>query len=182
MKISTGEPRITDSGKFKVDKFFYDELKRIVELKPWHREAELIKFLGELSPIQQRTGQQNKALHKFFTLLAESLNLSGLEMKKVLQGEIWWTPHSVKENLWRPVQKAMTGIESTTELEKQVDIDKIHEQLMHRLSEKHEVEWIEFPHEKKEEKVVEKIEIDYPDSDVTPEDIDKAFDNYKSNV
>src|SRR3990167_3370994 len=93
--------------KTKVDNFFYQELKRIVELKPWHREAELIKFLNELSPIQQRTPQQNKGLHLFFTQLAEALNLAGLEMKVVLKGDtqIWWTLETVKEYLWRPLQK-----------------------------------------------------------------------------
>ena len=153
--------------KTKVDNFFYQELKRIVELKPWHREAELIKFLNELSPIQQRTPQQNKGLHLFFTQLAEALNLAGLEMKVVLKGDtqIWWTLETVKEYLWRPLQKVMFQKESTTELEKQVEIDKIHEQLMHLLGEKHGVEFIPFPVEKKLE---EKTEIEYPTEEYNP--------------
>lgn len=152
-------------SKIKVDKFFYDELKRIIELKPWHREAELVKFFSELDPIQQRTGQQNKALHKFFSMLSESLNLAGLEMKVVLKAntEIWWTMESVKEYLWRPLQKVMFGKESTTELEKQVEIDKIHEQLMHILGEKHGVKYIPFPVETKKEEIKE---IDYPENDL----------------
>lgn len=95
-------------------------------------------------------------------MLAEALNLAGLEMKVVLKSdtEIWWTMESVKEYLWRPIQKAMFGKESTTELEKQVEIDKIHEQLMHLLAEKHGLEWIDFPADKKEEKPKE---IEYPE-------------------
>ena len=149
-------------SKIKVDKFFYNELKRIMGLKPWHREAELVKFLNELDPIQQRTGQQNKALHKFFSMLSESLNLAGLEMKVILKAEteIWWTMESVKEYLWRPLQKMMYGKESTTELEKQVEIDKIHEQLMHLLGEKHGIEYIPFPSEP--EKKEEIKEVEYP--------------------
>ena len=168
MKISIGEPQIDSKGKFKVDKFFYDELKRIVELKSWHREQALLKFLNELSPIQQRTGQQNRALHKFFSMLSETLNLAGLEMKLVLKGDtqIWWTVESVKEYLWRPLQKVMFQKESTTELEKQIEIDKIHEQLMHILGEKHGVEYIPFPSEKKPEEKVE--EIDYPEMKEAP--------------
>ena len=54
----------------------------------------------------------------------------------------------------------LCGKESTTELEKQVEIDKVHEQLMHILGEKHGVEFIPFPHEEKKE---EKKEIDYPE-------------------
>jgi len=163
MKISTGEPKIDIKGKFKVDKFFYDELKRIVELNSWHREEALVNFLNELSPIQQRTGQQNRGMHKFFSMLSETLNLAGLEMKLILKGDtqIWWTPDSVKEYLWRPIQKSMFGKESTTELDKQIEIDKIHEQLMHILGEKHGVEYIPFPVETKKEE--EKTEVEYPD-------------------
>lgn len=96
-----------------------------------------------------RTNQQNRALHKLFSLLADKLNEQGLEMKVILKGDtkIWWTPKSVKEYLWRPLQKAMFQKESTTELEKQIEIDKIHEQLMHILGEKHGVEYIDFPND-----------------------------------
>src|SRR3990167_5742132 len=162
MKLSTGEPQVNSAGKFKVYNFFYQEIKRIVELKPWHQQEALVKFLAELSPIQQRTGQQNRALHKFFSMLSEPLNIAGLEMKLVLKGDtqIWWTMESVKEYLWRPLQKVMFQKESTTELEKQIEIDKCHEQLMHILGEKHGVEFIPFPVEKKLE---EKTEIEYPE-------------------
>jgi len=167
MKLRTNTQEYTKEGKVKVDSYFYSELKRIVELKSWHREEALTKFLAELSPIQQRTRQQNKGMHLFFTMLSEALNLAGLEMKKVLkpESEIWWTPFSVKEYLWRPIQKAMYGKESTTELEKQVEIDKIHEQLTHLLAEKHGLEVIPFPVETKKE---EKTEIEYPTEELNP--------------
>jgi hypothetical protein len=162
MKISTGGPQMNSNGKFKVDSWVYSELKRIVELKPWHQRDELVRFFGELSPYQKRTNKQSRALHLFFTMLSEALNLGGLEMKIVLkyETEIWWTPESVKIYLWKPLQKAMFGKESTTELEKQVEIDKVHEQLMHLLGEKHGVEYIPFPSELKKEEVKE---IDYPE-------------------
>ena len=162
MKISTGEPTIDSKGKFKVDSYFYNELKRIVELKPWHREAELIKFLNELSPIQQRTGQQNRALYLFLTRLSEALNLAGLDMKKVLKEsvDIDWNKNLAHDYLWIPIQKAVCGTDSTTELEKQVDIEKVHETLMRHLGEKYHVEFIPFPVEIKKE---EKTEIDYPE-------------------
>src|SRR3990167_3562171 len=167
MKLSTGEPIVDDSGKIKVDRFVYNELKRILGLKSWHMQEHLTKFFTDLRPVSQRTGQQNKGLHLFFTMLSEALNLAGLEMKVVLKAEteIWWTPLSVKEYLWRPLQKAMFQKESTTELEKQVEIDKIHEQLMHILGEKHGVEFISFPVEVKKEEVKE---IDYPAEEYNP--------------
>ena len=148
--------------KTKVDKFFYDELKRIVELKSWHREESLVKFLAELSPIQQRTPQQNKGIWLFLTQLAEALNLAGLDMKKVLKEsvDIDWNKDLAHDYLWIPIQKAVCGTDSTTELEKQVDIEKVHETLMRHLGEKYHVEFIPFPHEEKKE---EKTEINYPD-------------------
>lgn len=115
----------------------------------------------------QRTSQQNKALHKFLSLLSDELNKAGLEMKVVLKGDtsIWWTPSAVKEYLWRPLQKAMFQKESTTDLSKGNEITAIHEQLMHILGEKHGLEYIPFPSEEKElEEVQTPLEADY-DSD-----------------
>lgn len=95
--------------------------------------------------MEHRTTQQNRALHKFFTLLSDELNTKGLEMPMVLTTSIWWTPSAVKERLWRPLQKAMYNKTSTTELEKGDEINKIHEQLMFILGEKHGVDYIDFP-------------------------------------
>ena len=65
-----------------------------------------------------RTEQQNKALHLLFQMLADELNDAGLDMRKTLKPEIEisWNPTSVKEYLWRPIQKVMTRKESTTDL------------------------------------------------------------------
>lgn len=95
----------------------------------------------------KRTTSQNSALHLFCTQLSESLNMAGLEMKVVLKEttEIWWTPTSVKKYLWAPIQKAMYGTDSTTQLDKLGEIDKIHEVLMRNLGEKKELEYIPFP-------------------------------------
>jgi hypothetical protein len=96
---------------------------------------------------KQRTGQQNKALHKFYEMLAQTLNEAGLEMKVLLKPNIniWWTKDSVKDYLWRPIQEAMYGTNSTTFLRKHEQIDKVHQVLMRELGEKHGVEYIEFP-------------------------------------
>jgi hypothetical protein len=95
----------------------------------------------------QRTDTQNKALHKFFSLLSDKLNEQGLEMPMVLKTSIWWTPYEVKERLWKPLQAKMYGKKSTTELDKTWEIDKIHEQLMQILGERCNVEYIDFPHD-----------------------------------
>lgn len=63
-----------------------------------------------------RTEAQNAALHLWLRQVAEFLNDAGYPVMKVLRhdAEIPWTEHNAKELLWRPVQEAMTGKESTT--------------------------------------------------------------------
>ena len=93
------------------------------------------------------TRQQRKALELFFTQLAETLNDAGLDQRKVLKPSIQipWDHNSVKNSLWREIQKAMFNIESTTELDKK-QIDKIYEVLMRHLGEKFGVQQ-DFPSE-----------------------------------
>lgn len=73
-----------------------------------------------------RTLTQNKALHLMFTQLADELNGQGLTVMKTLKhdAEIMWTPTLVKELVWRKLQIALTGKESTTEINTQ-EINKI---------------------------------------------------------
>lgn len=96
---------------------------------------------------KQRTSQQNKALHKFFTLLSNELNTKGLDVRKVAKEgfHIWWTPEMVKEIIWRPFQKVKYGTDSTTFLTKHEQIDAIHEDIMRNLGEKFGVDYIDFP-------------------------------------
>lgn len=68
--------------------------------------------------MDKRTQQQNKAIHKYCANLAQALNLAGLDMKQVLKPhiEIPWSPATVKDFLWRPIQRIQFQKESTTEL------------------------------------------------------------------
>ena len=92
----------------------------------------------------QRTSLQNRALHKYCTMLAETLNAAGLDAKKTLKPEVEipWTPAMIKDLLWRPIQEAMTGKESTTELNT-VEPSEIYAVLDRHLGEKFglHVEW-----------------------------------------
>ena len=94
---------------------------------------------------KQRTLTQNRAMHKYFSLLADEFNAAGLDMKKILKPEIdiAWTPTSIKEYLWKPIQKAMFSKESTTKLETN-EITKIYETLNRFTAEKHQI-GIDFP-------------------------------------
>ena len=66
-----------------------------------------------------RTLTQNKAIHKYCSMLAEAFNDAGLDMNNVLaEGtRIPWSEERVKELIWRKVQVAALGKESTTKLE-----------------------------------------------------------------
>lgn len=84
-----------------------------------------------------RTNQQNKALHLFFTMLAENLNEAGYDMRKTLKPsiDIPWNTTTIKEFLWRPIQKAQLGKESTTDLTTK-ELDMVLETLTRHLGEK----------------------------------------------
>lgn len=73
---------------------------------------------GQPKEYQPRTLQQNRALHLLFDMLADELNSAGLDMRKVLKPGIAipWTKTSVKEFLWRPVQRSMFGKVSTIQI------------------------------------------------------------------
>jgi hypothetical protein len=129
------------------------DLNKLLEGKPWGLADRLSAYVKVLESLKgqpkQRTVSQNNAIHLFCKMLAESLNLAGLEMKVVLKPSymLWWDTLSVKEHIWKPVQKAKFGKESTTELVKVGEIDAIHEQIMQMLGEKFGLEYIEFPHQ-----------------------------------
>lgn len=85
----------------------------------------------------KRTAQQNRALHVLYQLMADNLNENGLDMRKTLKPgvDIPWSPISVKEYLWRPVQEAQLNKKSTTELTT-VEIDQVFDTLNKHLGEK----------------------------------------------
>jgi len=87
---------------------------------------------------KKRTEAQNAALHLYFTWLATELNLAGYTVQLVLKEkmDLDFTPEMVKELLWRPAQEAITKKKSTTELNKQEEIDVIFEHLNRHLGEK----------------------------------------------
>ena len=103
--------------------------------------------LHQVSVVTERTLTQNAALHLYFRMLADKLNESGLDMKKVLKPsiDIPWTEESVKTHLWKPVQQVMIEKASTTKLSK-MDVSDVYEVLNRHLAEKLGV-FLPFPHE-----------------------------------
>ena len=83
-------------------------------------------YVVEIKNLDMRTIQQNKALHKYFSLVAEALNSRGLTIATILKADVTWSPLTIKENIWRPLQEVALKKKSTTELNKQ-DIDKVYD-------------------------------------------------------
>jgi hypothetical protein len=78
------------------------------------RVGESLRFAG-----RKRTDLQNRALHQYFTLIAETLNEAGLDMKVMLpkfKVDVPWKPDTIKDLIWRPIQQAQFQKNSTTEL------------------------------------------------------------------
>lgn len=71
-------------------------------------------------PHPKRSNQQNKAIHKYLDLVAHELQNQGQTLqdivKKVDMIEITPTTETLKSNIWKPIQEAMLGKKSTTEL------------------------------------------------------------------
>lgn len=132
-KIKDGQ--IQFSNKKEIDDF----LKTINKKDVWVR---IQRMTGE------RTEDQNRALHKYFELVAKELNEGGYTVQLVLQKKVdlSWDKEKVKELLWRPAQQAITGKKSTTKLDKVSDITEIYEHLTRHLGEKFGIN-VPFPHD-----------------------------------
>lgn len=81
-------------------------------------------------PQKQRTENQNNALHLYLTQVAKELDRQGFTLQDVVQKitkvEITPTMHNIKEVVWREIQKAQLGKESTTQLTKH-EIDPVYD-------------------------------------------------------
>ena len=94
---------------------------------------------------KKRTNTQNRALHKYFSLLSEALNDAGYDIRETLRKEVDmpWTPITVKEYIWKAVQKAYMLEQSTTKMTTK-DIDKIYDIVNRMVGERTQVH-VPFP-------------------------------------
>ena len=104
-------------------------------------ENELKELQNKTIPTEIKeklTRKQQNALHVYFQLIADALNDAGMDMRVFLKPgiQIPWTKNSVKDYLWRPVQKIYLQKESTTELSKRKDIDQVYDILNRHLAER----------------------------------------------
>ena len=106
-----------------------------------------------------RTEVQNNALHLYCEQVAEALNDAGLTIEKVIKSftmEHEWTKSLVKELLWREAQRFAVKKESTIELDKLGEINKVWE-VMNRFLAKLKIESIPFPDKDEEARQVGKV-------------------------
>lgn len=89
----------------------------------------------DVKNMDMRSIKQNSAMHKYFSMLSDKLNEGGLTVSKTLKVEIEWTPISVKDLLWRPIQEAVLNKKSTAKLNKD-EITKVYDVLNRALGEK----------------------------------------------
>ena len=122
--------------------------------------------------IERKTGirsdTQNAALHRYFELLAQALNDGGYNVQLVLKQvvDINWTKDLVKELIWRPIQKSLTKKNSTTKLDKVMDIDLVYGHINRYMGEKFYIH-VDFPHD--DNRNVPAITSDnYPQNDLEP--------------
>jgi hypothetical protein len=114
--------------QFKIETIIENDFETVEEAREDIEDAYIHGRNCKIKQIHDiRTLQQNKALHKFFQQLADEFNAAGLEVHKVLSQEVehYWTAITVKELIWRPLQKALLAKESTTQLDKVKEIDAI---------------------------------------------------------
>lgn len=99
------------------------------------------------SPETLRTDRQNRSLHLYLNLLATALNAAGLPLQKVLKPTVGvdWNERLTKELLWRPIQRAVTGKESTTKLRKADEVALVYETLNRHLGERFGLH-VDWPH------------------------------------
>ena len=77
---------------------------------------------------KQRTTQQNRSLHKLFALISQECIEKGIDLREIVKDEvpIQCTPENIKW-MWRLLQKALFGNESTTKLKKTGQIDIVYD-------------------------------------------------------
>jgi len=86
----------------------------------YKRKSELIEIIKELLKEEQKiTSQQNKALRLFFKKMSDQFKEIGMTHVKEINGIVFdlpIEPNVFLEEYWRPIQKALFGTESTTDL------------------------------------------------------------------
>ena len=93
-------------------------------------------FVDVTDPGRTRTPAQNNALHLWCRWVADELNANDISTAKFFKPgfELSFTEHIVKENMWKPIQEALFGSDSTKVLTTS-EVSQIYDVLNRKLSE-----------------------------------------------
>lgn len=135
-----------------------EQLEQVL-LAKWDMKEKLRAFLKTVEiteePKGNRTSQQNRALWKFFGLVADALIEKGVTMRTIFEQTKHFDIPPTKDNvhdLWIYFQKAMYKTDRTRDLKKTEQIDKVHEVMMKNLGEMFQIEYINFPSDPEKDK------------------------------
>ena len=108
--------------------------------------SETCKSCGSELAKETRSSNQNRALHLYFRIISDQLNEMGMEFNYMgISGQTYatrFTPEIIKEYTWRPIQKALFNVKSTTKINTK-EINEIAE-VISRFFEERGID-IEFP-------------------------------------
>ena len=111
----------------KTDKGFFipvdDDLKNI-------EPGEVVEV--EYSPAKQRSLKQNNSIYRYQSELSKAFNEAGFTVAQTLSQplDMSWSPVLIKELIWRRVQMALTGKESSTKLIT-TEVSQVYEEINH---------------------------------------------------
>jgi len=93
-----------------------------------YKDGDIIQ-LEIKKPLEKRSDKQNAAIHLYCSQLSQALNQDGFDMRAVISKEVdmFWTPYTVKEFLWKSTQKNLFGKTSTKQLNRNGEIEKIYD-------------------------------------------------------
>lgn len=129
----------------------YTELAHIVTGKPFEVRPRMQEFLKTVVVTNKptRTSSQNKSLHLWFSQISEICQNQGVTWNMLIKHtvDVAVLPDGVK-NFWKVLQKALYNTDSTTELKKTGQIDRMVEHFALFMG-KEGVEVPPFPHDEK---------------------------------
>ena len=112
-----------------------EDVHRLID--EWSKPGALeFPFTIDIKTERSRTMKQNRSIRLFCSMLALSLNNGGLDIKKVFEVKevsVPWSPETVLELLWRPIQLALFNKRSTTQLET-AEVSKVYDVLNRHIS------------------------------------------------
>lgn len=97
------------------------------------------QYVIEINSEKKRTNSQNRSIHLFCEWVAFELNNAGLTRKLKLPDigvvDVLWSKETIKDGIWKPIQKVLLNKESSTELSC-AEVTQVYEHFNLWLSEK----------------------------------------------